>query len=146
MNRVFAGCIALLCMAPSSSHACAMQSVAGKVTKVIDGDTIVINATEVRLFGVAAPGLDEPGGRAARAVLVRLALGKDVSCELIDHDSDHNVASCTMGGGDLSWTMVSMGVARDCPRDSGGLYEDAELDAERDGATIRKHYKLPGRC
>jgi micrococcal nuclease len=146
MNRLFAGCVALLCMAPSSSYACAAEYVSGKVTRVIDGDTVVINSTNVQLYGVAAPGLNEPGGREARDVMVKLALGKDVSCELIDHHSGHNVASCNMHGNDLAWTMVVMGAARDCPRDSGGLFKDAELEALQNGATIRDRYTLPAYC
>lgn len=38
------------------------------------------------------------------------------------------------------------GLARDCPRYSGGRYREAEREAARNGATIGRSYRLPGYC
>ena len=42
--------------------------------------------------------------------------------------------------------MVRDGLARDCPRYSGGRHAKAERKAAADGATIREDYPLPRYC
>jgi hypothetical protein len=51
-----------------------------------------------------------------------------------------------LDGKDISEQMIRLGLARDCPRYSGGRYEQAELDAAEQGATIRATYSLPDYC
>ena len=46
----------------------------------------------------------------------------------------------------MSEPMVRAGLARDCPRFSGGRYGAAELQAAAAGATIGESYTLPGYC
>ena len=59
---------------------------------------------------------------------------------------DRCAAICTADGADIAAEMIRMGLARDCPRFSGGRYEEIELEAAAQGATIAETYKLPGYC
>jgi hypothetical protein len=55
--------------------------VEGVVGRVLDGDTLVVGSTKIRLQGIAAPELDEPLGPEARDFLTALVLGKRARCE-----------------------------------------------------------------
>lgn len=59
---------------------------------------------------------------------------------------DRYVAICRLEGVDISATLVRQGLARDCPRSSGGRYREIEQAAVDRGATIRQIYRLPGYC
>lgn len=93
------------------------------------------------------PEWDARGGFEATAAMRELVLGELVSCEL-DGEATHDrcAAICYLNGTDLSEEMVRMGLARDCPRYSGGRYGAAEQQAAAAGATIRASYPLPGYC
>lgn len=104
----------------------------GKVTRVRDGDTIEVRGTAVRLNGVDAPELDEPRGAQSAAWMGRLVLGKPVRCELNgERTHDRLVGICYLNGSDIGATLIAAGLARDCPRYSGGRYADLETDAHR---------------
>jgi endonuclease YncB( thermonuclease family) len=114
---------------------------------VRDGDTIELGAMAIRLGGLAAPEWDAPGGQEATDAMKGLVLGKVVTCELDGTATyDRCAAICTLAGADISETLVDMGLARDCPRYSGGRYADAEQAAADRGSTIRVMYQLPGYC
>lgn len=79
---------------------------------VIDGDTLALPQTRIRLVGIDAPEMDQPGGNEARDHLV----------QLIEHDSgiitplktDHYgrmIAEIENYNGDLSSLMVRDGYA-----------------------------------
>jgi hypothetical protein len=53
---------------------------------------------------------------------------------------------CYLEGSDLAAEMVRAGLARDCPRFSGGRYRAAEAQAAAAGETIGGSYRLPGYC
>ena len=61
-------------------------------TSVVDGDTIVVRRVgdrrdlRVRLYGVDAPELDQPGGVAAREWLIRAAFDQELRLDLRDRD------------------------------------------------------------
>jgi micrococcal nuclease len=137
----------LLLMAPQAAADCLPGPFTGEVTYVRDGDTIELGAMAIRLNGLAAPEDDEPGGQDATAAMRELVLGKVVTCEL-DGESTHDrcAAICQLDGTDISEQMVRMGLARDCPRYSGGRYRAAEQQAAAGGATIRASYPVPGYC
>jgi hypothetical protein len=59
---------------------------------------------------------------------------------------DRWAAICTLDGADVVADLVRLGLARDCPRYSGGRYQAAELQAATQGATIGETYALPGYC
>ena len=51
---------------------------------VIDGDTLVISETQIRLFGIDAPEIDHPYGQKAKWELVALCKGQVVLAEVIE--------------------------------------------------------------
>jgi len=100
---------------------------------VIDGDSIVIRKTQIRLFGVDAPEIDHPYGNIAKWALVSLCKGHDVRAQIIERDTHgRTVALCTLPDGrDLSAEMVKQGLAIDWPKFSGGKYGDMETPNAR---------------
>lgn len=125
----------------------APSTLVGEVTYVRDGDTIEVDGAPIRLNGLAAPEHNELGYHTAKAAMVTLALGKVVECELNGERSyDRFIGVCYLEGVDLGATMVKLGVARDCPRYSGGRYRDLERIAATNGSTISIIYPLPRYC
>ncbi len=110
--------------------------------RAIDGDTMRVGETTVRIWGIAAPERSEPGGRQATAAMADLLARGPVSC-LDSGDRSHGrvVAACTVAGVDIGGAMVASGWARDCPAYSGGVYGLVEARAAR-----RVDYLLPGYC
>ena len=92
--------------------------------RIIDGDTLVIRKTQIRLFGIDAPEIDHPYGQKAKWALVALCKGQPVRAEITDKDDfGRTVARCTLlDGRDLSAEMVKLGLAIDWPKYSGGQY------------------------
>ena len=132
---------------PTMAKQCARSTLIAEVTHVRDGDTIEVGGLPIRLQGLAAPEGDEPGGTEATEAIRQLVLSRELRCEL-DGDRTHDrcVGICYLEGQDISALMVRRGLARDCPRFSGGRYAEAELQAAADGATIGQAYLLPGYC
>ncbi len=80
---------------------------------IVDGDTLDVGQARVRLFGMDAPELSQHGGHKARAHLIRLAGGRDVSVAPVDVDCfGRIVARVRCGESDLSKRMVEDGFAR----------------------------------
>jgi endonuclease YncB( thermonuclease family) len=109
---------------------CPLGTLTGEVTHVRDGDTIVVGSIPIRLNGLAAPEWDEPGGAAAAQAMIGLVSGRTLRCEL-DGERTHDrcVGICYLEDVDISAEMVRRGVARDCPRFSGGRYRGVEAQA-----------------
>lgn len=100
---------------------------------IIDGDSIVISKTQIRLFGVDAPEMNHPFGQKAKWALVRLCKGQKVRAVVteIDHFG-RTVARCYLPDGrDLSAEMVKQGLAIDWPKFSGGKYRAFEVPDAR---------------
>lgn len=100
---------------------------------VIDGDTIDIAGTRIRLSGIDAPEMDHPYGKSAKWTLVNLCKGQDVRA-VFDGDLSHDrtVATCFLPDGrDLSAEMVKAGMAIDWPKFSRGKYSSLELPGIR---------------
>ncbi len=100
---------------------------------VVDGDTVVIKKTQIRLFGVDAPEINHPYGRNAKWALVALCKGQTIRAEMTAQD-DHGrtVARCYLSDGrDLSAEMVKLGLAIDWPKFSGGIYKEFEVPDAR---------------
>ena len=113
---------------------------------VIDGDTIVINKTHIRLFGIDAPELNHPWGKKAKWEMVNICKGHVITATL-DGLSSHNrvVATCRLPDGtDLSEEMVRRGLAIDWPKHSGGKYAVFEVDGIRK-KLWRCHYRQLGK-
>lgn len=100
---------------------------------VVDGDTLVIQKTQIRLFGVDAPELDHPHGKNAKWALISLCKGKTVRAEVFAQDAHgRTVARCYLQDGrDLSAEMVKVGLAIDWPKFSGGEYRSLEIPGVR---------------
>ena len=101
---------------------------------VIDGDTIDIAGTRIRLAGIDAPELDHPWGKRSKWALVELCKGKVVTARIRPELSyDRVVAECFLDDGrDLAAELVRSGMALDWPKFSGGKYRHLEPpDARR---------------
>lgn len=138
-----------------TSHAAARsdvnQAVIEGVALVKDGDGIVIDGTEIRLQGIAAPednaAKRELGGPESTANLRSFVEGSVARCEL-DGTRTRNrpVGVCFVGGTDIGEYQVRTGHARDCPRFSRGRYANAERSARAAGRNLRAIYPLPRYC
>ena len=114
--------------ATSAEPAPAMPPLVGRAY-VVDGDTIRVQKTQIRLFGIDAPEMNHPYGKKAKWALVALCKGQSIRAEITDKD-DHGrtVAKCYLEDGrDLSAEMVKAGLAIDWPKFSGGKYRDLEV-------------------
>lgn len=100
---------------------------------IIDGDSLVIRKTQVRLFGVDAPEMNHPYGQKAKWALVKLCKGQTVTATIIECDAHgRTVAKCRLNDGrDLSAEMVKLGLAIDWPKFSGGIYRALEVPDAR---------------
>lgn len=107
-------------------------SIEGRVY-VVDGDTVVIQKIQIRLFGVDAPELNHPYGQKAKWALVALCRGQHVRAEIVATDCyQRTVARCFLEDGrDLSAEMVRSGLAIDWPKFSGGIYGAFEVPNAR---------------
>lgn len=100
---------------------------------VIDGDTLDIGGTRIRLAGIDAPEVDHPYGKSTKWALVKLCKGQEIRA-VFDGDLSHDrtVATCYLPDGrDLSAEMVKAGLAIDWPKFSRGKYSGLELPGIR---------------
>ena len=127
--------LALMLLAASVS---AGERLVGR-THVLDGDTIVVAGIHLRLKGVAAPEVvhpgdaGEPGGEEAKAFMVDLVEGQTVVCDLTQERTHRRrVGWCYRDGQDVAEALIRVGLARDCPRYSGGRYATADQPAAKE--------------
>lgn len=94
----------------------------------IDGDTIRLDSPgkslRLRLWGISAPEIRDPGGVEASRALGALVDGQTLACSLMDVDRyGRPVVRCgTAAVADLGCEMVGQGHARDWPQYSRGAY------------------------
>jgi len=92
-------------------------------TAVVDGETLRVRETVVRLLGVAAPARGQlchhsdgsrfDCGAASAEALARLVADRAVECRLFGHDEkNHVVALCQADGRDVNHAQVMDGWAR----------------------------------
>ncbi len=106
------------------------DDVTGPVTHVRGGDTVEVADIRVRLNGVAAPQRGEPFAAEAERFLKNLVMGQTVRCNVSSRRSfERRIGTCYHDGTDIAITMISAGLARDCPRHSGGRYSDFNTTA-----------------
>ena len=101
---------------------------------VVDGDTIVINKTSIRLFGIDAPEMDHPFGVKSKYAMVGLCKGQTVTAVPVPGAFSYErcVARCYLPDGrDLSAELVKLGLAVDWPKFSGGEYRHLEVEGVR---------------
>lgn len=110
--------------------ALAGERIKGPAT-VRDADTIVVSGVPVRLNGVAAPELSEPLGREGKRAMQSIISGRAVTCDLTgERTYDRVVGVCYVDGVDIGAMIISLGLARDCPRYSGGRYAAVEANTD----------------
>jgi len=94
----------------------------------IDGDTIRLDSPgqnlRLRVWGINAPEIRDPGGVDASRALAALIKGQTLACDLMDVDRyDRPVIRCKLpSGADLSCEMIRQGHAEEWTRYSGGAY------------------------
>lgn len=115
------------------------------LARIVDGDTLVVSETRIRLEGIDAPEAGQTCGRRlfgrwscgteATAALASLIEGKPVRCLQRGHDKYGRVlATCFIGAQDVSAWMVERGHAWAFVRYSTTyLREEAEARAARRG-------------
>jgi endonuclease YncB( thermonuclease family) len=89
----------------------------GPVVYVGDGDSLCVATgagkdrwVEVRVADFYAAELNAPGGRAAKAALERVAMGKSATCRAQKRSHDRVVARCTVQGRNLGDLLRRQGV------------------------------------
>jgi endonuclease YncB( thermonuclease family) len=116
------------------------DSLTGQVS-IIDGDTVEMHGTRIRLWGIDAPEANQLcrgedslqyrcGAKAANDLHAFVA-SRVVACMPIKLDRyRRTVASCSVDGADIGHWLVLNGLAIDWPTYSLGKYADAQADAE----------------
>jgi endonuclease YncB( thermonuclease family) len=126
----------------------AADDLTGQVS-IVDGDTLEIHGTRIRLWGVDAPessqlcrgedSLQYRCGAQAANDLYDYIAKRPVDCLPISLDRyGRTVATCSVGGSDIGDWLVRNGLALDWPEYSEGKYGPAQHDAEQAGRGIWK--------
>lgn len=112
--------------------------------KVISTDTLEIQGTRVRLWGIDAPdetqmcrdisgGLYLCGLRTA-SELEDFIEDREVSClSILEDECGRTMATCSADGSDLGEWLVRKGLVLDWTRYSSGRYQAAQSEADRAG-------------
>jgi endonuclease YncB( thermonuclease family) len=141
MTRTAIAVLAALILAPAS--AAAADNLAGQAS-IIDGDTLEVHGTRIRLWGVDAPessqlcrgedSLQYRCGAKAANDLDAFIARRPVNCLPISLDRyRRTVATCSVDGADLGDWLVRNGLALDWPQYSKRKYDDAQREAEQAG-------------
>ena len=114
--------------------------------RVVDGDTIDLNGTRWRLWGIDAPehkqlckGGWPAGVRATEELKGLIVEHREVTCDAKGRDRyGRTLGVCHAGALDLNWAMVRSGMAWAFTRYSLH-YEDAEDEARADDLGVHAH-------
>ena len=109
----------------------------------IDGDTIIIKGTKIRLAGVDAPELDQPFGQKAKWALVEVCKGQVITAKLNGETShDRLVGTCYLPDGrDIGAELIAQGLALDWAHFSGGKYRHLEPRGVRQKLRNRRTWR-----
>ena len=100
-------CLAILLVASQ-----ARAELVSGIPRIIDGDTFEIGLTTIRLSGIDAPEVAQPGGVDAIGALADLVEAKQTRCEGSQRDAYKRlIATCNAGEGDVGAALVSRGHA-----------------------------------
>ena len=143
MKRSLLAAAALLLMVTPAFAGDSETDLSGQAS-IIDGDTLEIHGTRIRLWGIDAPETDQlcrsqksghyRCGQKAANDLDAFVARRPVECVEVDRDRyNRAVAVCTVVGVDLAEWMVKNGLALDWPKYSKGDYAPAQVEAKRTG-------------
>lgn len=113
-SRVCLAALLLFFFLPTLAHA---DVIKGKVTGVVDGDTITLmfadgSQSQVRLAGIDAPERDQASGMEARSFLASLVIGKSIRVEFGKRDQyGRIVGKALLNARDIGLEMVRAGFA-----------------------------------
>jgi endonuclease YncB( thermonuclease family) len=134
-----------LSVSPAAAWGNVHEEIAGRAS-VIDGDTIEVRGTRIRIAGIDAPesaqvcaradGRPYRCGGAAAAFLDEMLAGRAVVCIASGTSYDRIVAACEVGGVDVGSAMVAAGWALDYARYSKGRYAADEARARGRSAGV----------
>lgn len=96
-----------------------------RVEFVKDGDSLRLigQSRDIRLWGIDAPEMGEPAGRAARDFMKSLVTGQSLRCQTKAIDKyGRKVAQCWRGEDDLSLLMLQAGQAKEFCSFTRGFY------------------------
>ena len=105
----------------------------GFVSKVIDGDTVIINGESVRLLGIDSDERGYPCYNAAKKRIEELVLNKEVVLEKDNEDKDQYqryLRYLFLDGGNIGLQMVEEGLAVSRFSPENRKYKDEILNAE----------------
>ncbi|MCK0126254.1 thermonuclease family protein [Gelidibacter sp. F2691] len=110
---------------------------------VIDGDTIVVSKTKVRLAGIDAPELDQPWGQKSKWEMVKICKGKTIDVELTGETTyDRLVGTCFLEDGtDIGAELIKAGLALDGGHFSHGKYRHLEPEGVRKRLRFYGHWR-----
>jgi len=93
----------------------------------IDGDTIDMGGTRIRLWGIDAPEMSTMYGANSKLNLQKTILKFRLTCKVKGKSYRRLVAECKRDDGvDIGMAQVKDGYALDCARYSGGYYQKYE--------------------
>ena len=78
--RVFAAASTAAAVAACDEGLPPTDTVIGRVSHIVDGDTFLVGKTRIRLCGIDAPAQGHPGYRQSAKFLQRMIEGKNVRC------------------------------------------------------------------
>ncbi len=121
--------------------------------RIVDGDTLVLGDTRIRLFGIDAPELSQTcldgRGRSwscgvwSKSILEALSTGR-VDCQPLDQDRyGRTVARCFAGGTDIAADMVRRGAAYAYRRYSTDYVSDEDRARRADAGLWRGEAMSP---
>lgn len=131
--------LATACLVFFAAHAAIAADLIGQVS-VIDGDTLEIHGTRIRLWGIDAPessqfcrgddSLPYRCGTKAANELAALIERQPALCKPVTFDRyGRTIAICAVGGTDLADWPERRGLAMDWPLYSNGRYAAAQNEA-----------------
>lgn len=108
---------------------------------MIDGDTIIVEKTKIRLAGIDAPELDQPYGKKAKWAMHALCKGQVITVDLSGETShDRLVGTCYLPDGrDLAAELVKQGLALDWALFSNRKYRHLEPEGARKRILRTRH-------
>jgi micrococcal nuclease len=128
----------LLCSAATGAATPGAHVWLGVVSYVVDGDTVWVRPEgggkplSIRVDGIDAPEICQPGGAAARDALKQRALGQRVSVHgRLNDDYGRQLARLVLDGDDLGEWLVTQGLAWSYRyRNDAGPYARQQSQAE----------------